>query len=159
MISQTSEYALRAVVYLAAQTLNEQTSASQISEATKVPVLYLQKVLRMLSKHHILTAQRGAGGGFQLAKLPSSISVYDVLRATETEIERISSCPLGIKGHTTLCALHKLLDSEIARIQQAFASTSIEDLLTTTNNQPLCRSSMRPQGLTISDFPAENKKE
>ncbi len=129
MISQTSEYALRAAVYLAARPETGPSSAQEISEATRVPVGYLQKILRMLSRHGILTAHRGTNGGFALAKVPSAISVLDILTASDTQLQRIERCPLGIKGHSNLCSLHKLLDAEMARTQRTFAATSLTDLL------------------------------
>lgn len=139
MITQTSEYALRAVVYLASRKSTSPASAQEISECVRVQVGYLQKVLRMLAKHGILTAQRGSGGGFALAKVASAISVLDVLRATDTQIPRIERCPLGIQGHTSLCPLHRLLDQEMARSERTFASTSIADLLESGGGiRPLC---------------------
>ncbi|GAB5495674.1 MAG: Rrf2 family transcriptional regulator [Phycisphaerales bacterium] len=139
MISQTSEYALRAALFLAARTDDSPASAQDISEAVRVPVGYLQKILRMLAKHEILVAQRGTNGGFALAKVATSISVLDVLHATDTKIQRITHCPLGIKGHTRLCSLHRLLDDELARTEQTFAGTTLADLLDGEGGvRPLC---------------------
>ena len=129
MISQTSEYALRAALFLAARQDESPASAHEISEAIRVPVGYLQKILRMLARHDILVAQRGTNGGFSLAKVATAISVLDVLNASETKIQRITRCPLGIKGHTSLCALHRMLDDEMARTERTFASTTLADLL------------------------------
>lgn len=139
MISQTSEYALRAAVFLAARPDDKPASAQEIAEATQVPVGYLQKVLRMLSRLGILTAQRGIHGGFALAKVPTAISVLEVLKASDTQIQRIERCPLGIKGHTKLCTLHRMLDAEMARTEQTFATTSLADLLDSEGGvRPLC---------------------
>lgn len=129
MISQTAEYALRAALYLAARQSRDPASAREIAEVTQVPVGYLQKILRMMARAGIVSARRGVGGGFTLAKVPSAISVLDVLVASENEIQRIERCPLGIKGHTRLCTMHRLLDTELARTEQVFASTSLGDLL------------------------------
>lgn len=139
MISQTSEYALRAAVFLAARGGDKPASAQEISEATRVPVGYLQKILRMLSRHQILTAQRGANGGFALAKVPTAISVLDIVKASDGQIQRIERCPLGIVGHDKLCSLHRLLDEEMARAERTFAATSIADLLDGHGGvRPLC---------------------
>jgi DNA-binding IscR family transcriptional regulator len=93
----------------------------------------------MLARAEILTAQRGSGGGFSLAKVATSISVLDVLKAAESPPERISRCPLGIKGHTKLCTLHRLLDDQIAHAEQVFARTSIADLISPASEvRPLC---------------------
>jgi len=128
MIPQTAEYALRAVVFLAMHE-RQTASAQEISECVHVPVGYLQKVLRRLVRAGTLTAQRGMGGGFGLAAPPEDISVLDVLSASDWVAPRIERCPLGIKDHTRLCPLHRLLDSQVASAEQVFASTSIADLV------------------------------
>jgi Rrf2 family protein len=83
----------------------------------------------MLSRHGILDAQRGIGGGFALAKPASSITLLDVLRATESDIPRIERCPLGIPGHVRLCALHRLLDDQAAQTEHVFETTTIADII------------------------------
>lgn len=140
MISQTGEYALRAVVFLGQRPPDESVSAQEISEGTKVPVGYLQKILRMLARAGLLSAQRGTGGGFALTKVPSAVSVLDVLQAVDAGVQRIERCPLGIKGHKSLCALHGLLDGQLANAERVFASTSIQDILSDLGeSRPLCR--------------------
>lgn len=152
VISQTSEYALRAALCLAARTDDSPASANEIAEMIRVPVGYLQKVLRMLARDGILVAQRGTHGGFTLAKVSSAISVLDVLKATDTEIPRITRCPLGIKGHTNLCSLHRLLDNEMARAERTFAATTLADLLDGKGGiRPLCDEAGRlPVAVSVS---------
>jgi Rrf2 family protein len=158
LISQTSEYALRAAIYLAARPENTPASALDISESVRVPVGYLQKILRMLARDGILAAQRGTNGGFSLARVPTAISILDILKATDTEIPRITRCPLGIKGHSKLCSLHRLLDSEMARSERTFATTTLADLLDGDGGvRPLCDTTGRLP-LTISVDPTGDKK-
>jgi Rrf2 family protein len=128
MISQTAEYALRAAVHLAARPESGPATAKDIAEAVQVPVGYLQKVLRMLCRHDLLLASRGTTGGFELARPAESISVLDVLRAADNPLPRIERCPLALPCHEQLCPLHKLLDEQMQRAEQAFASASIRDL-------------------------------
>lgn len=149
MISQTSEYALRAIVHLAALPAGATAAASDIADATRIPVGYLQKIMRTLARHGILRAQRGVGGGFTLARDPGAISILDVLTAADAPIQRIERCPLGIKGHTDLCPLHRLLDEQMARAECAFASTTVADLLASggsTVAQALCAARKPPSG-------------
>ncbi len=139
MINQTSEYALRAVVCLAIRPNNTPISAQDIAGSIRVPVGYLQKILRMLARRGLLKVTRGTGGGFALAKVPTAISVLDVLEATNVRFQRIERCPLGIEGHTRLCSLHRLLDSELERTMRTFADTTIDDLLDGEGGiRPLC---------------------
>lgn len=150
MISQTAEYALRAVVHLAQADRAEHASAQEISESVQVPVGYLQKILRQLARAGILLAQRGSGGGFSLAKVPSAISVLDILRAVDSAPARIERCPLGIKGHTSLCTLHRLLDDQMANSERVFGATSIADLVRSADaTKPLC-DPLEPAGRTVS---------
>lgn len=81
MLNQSAEYALRAVVHLATLPSDQQASAGDISERTKVPIPYLQKVLRTLTRRGVLHAKRGMGGGFSLAKSSCEITVLEILNA------------------------------------------------------------------------------
>lgn len=141
MISQTAEYALRAVVFLAMHD-DAAYPTPQISIATKVPTAYLSKVMLSLVKAGIVHSQRGQGGGFVLSRSADQITILDVLAAVDP-IQRIKTCPLGLEAHgTSLCALHKRLDDATAVIEKAFQDTTIGELLARpTQSVPLCDSS------------------
>jgi Rrf2 family transcriptional regulator, nitric oxide-sensitive transcriptional repressor len=145
MISQTAEYALRAIVYLAMNPGNAFTT-QQISLTTKVPAAYLSKVLQSLVRARLVQSQRGLGGGFVLTKPPAEINILEVLNAVDS-IQRIRTCPLGLEAHgANLCALHKKLDDATAIIENTFATTTIAEILAKpTASVPLC------------DFPAAKK--
>lgn len=138
MISQTTEYALRAVVFMA-QHPNSPYVTQQVAEATKVPPGYLAKVLQSLSRAGLVSSQRGLGGGFTLAKSPSEMTIYAVVQAVEP-IQRIRTCPLKISAHgTNLCALHQKLDDAMAIIEKSFQETTLADLLAEPRKStPLC---------------------
>jgi Rrf2 family nitric oxide-sensitive transcriptional repressor len=138
MLSQTVEYALRAVVFLAGHARQPQTN-EQISEATKVPAAYLSKVLQCLGRAEIVRAQRGVHGGFVLEREPEKLTILEVVNAVEP-IQRIRSCPLGLKSHgVRLCALHKRLDDAYALVERAFADSTLADILAKpTRSLPLC---------------------
>src|SRR5260370_181202 len=97
MFSQTVEYALRAVVHLADQTPSARAT-DQIAAATLVPKAYLSKVLQGLCHAQIVQSKRGLGGGMALTKLPSDLTILEVVNAVEP-IGRIRECPLGLTAH------------------------------------------------------------
>src|SRR3954467_12237327 len=104
MFSQTVEYALRAVVYLADQSPSPRTT-DQIAAATRVPKAYLSKVLQGLSRAGLVHAQRGIGGGMSLPKPPERLTILEVVDAVEP-IGRIRECPVGLASHgVRLCPL------------------------------------------------------
>ena len=141
MLSQTVEYALRAVVHLAMRAPEPQTTAS-IAELTKVPSAYLTKVLQGLKEKNIVHLQRGVGGGVSLARSADELTILDVVNAVDP-IQRINQCPLDLKSHgTKLCALHFRMDKALQSMEDAFRSTTLSDLLRDENPSiPLCDSS------------------
>jgi Rrf2 family protein len=140
MISQTTEYALRAVVWLARKP-DEQQGTKKISDAIQVPPGYLSKVLQKLTRAGLVTSSPGRSGGFRLTRPPAEIRVLEVVNAVDP-LQRIHTCPLGIEDHgSNLCALHQKLDDDLARTEKAFASTTIIELLADKNGAPpLCES-------------------
>lgn len=138
MISQTTEYALRAVVYLA-QHANEAWTTKQIAAATRVPAGYLSKVLQGLSRAGLITSQRGRHGGFQLDADPEKLTLLEVVNAVEP-IRRITRCPLNLSSHgEDLCPLHHKLDETIAMVEKQFAQTPVSELLGREDTpEPLC---------------------
>jgi Rrf2 family protein len=138
MLSQTVEYALRAVVYLADQG-EEPRTAGQIAETTKVPAAYLSKILQNLTRKGLIHSQRGLHGGFILAQDPRDLTIWDVVQAVEP-IQRIRECPLGLASHRQrLCPLHKRLDDALAMTERSFRETTLADVLNEpTTSKPLC---------------------
>jgi Rrf2 family nitric oxide-sensitive transcriptional repressor len=130
MFSNTAEYALRAVVHLAAAT-EQACTTGEIAEATQVPAGYLSKVLQNLGRAGLVTAQRGPTGGFTLSRSPESITVLNVVNAVDP-IQRITKCPLNIPSHAVkLCKLHARLDHAIALVERALGESTIAEMIET----------------------------
>ena len=139
MFTQSVEYALRAVVYLAMHAEEPQKTAD-IAAATKVPAAYLAKVLQGLREKQVVTPLRGVGGGVKLARSPEMLTILDVVNAVDP-IQRINTCPLGLKSHgIRLCALHRRMDDALKVMEAAFRETTVAELLQDTNpSVPLCK--------------------
>lgn len=139
LISQTVEYALRAIVVIA-QSQGVPSTAQKISATTRVPAPYLSKVMQGLVRSGVVRSQRGIHGGFVLTKEPSQLSIYEIVDAVEP-LRRIHSCPLGIPSHSgTLCPLHRRLDDALATVEKSFRETTIAELLADPSRlSPLCQ--------------------
>jgi Rrf2 family protein len=127
MFSQTAEYALRAVTYLASHEGAARTT-QQIAKATQVPIGYLSKVMQGLGRARLVQSQRGLHGGFTLTRSAADLTVLDIIQAVDP-IQRIRSCPLGLKGHINLCPLHRRLDQAMKLVEEALRKSSIAELL------------------------------
>jgi Rrf2 family protein len=138
MISQTMEYAMRAVVYLADQG-EEPRTVQQIAEVTQVRQAYLAKVMHGLSVKGLVHSQRGLHGGYTLARDPKDLTLWDVVQAVEP-LQRIRECPLGLASHRfRLCPLHRRLDDALGLVERAFRETTLAEILAEpTTSKPLC---------------------
>ena len=145
MLSQTVEYALRAMVFLADRNPDACTT-EQIAEATRVPAAYLSKVLQSLKRAGLVRSQRGLHGGISLESKPDDLTILEVVNAVDP-IQRIRTCPLGLKSHGIhLCPLHSRLDRALAMVEQAFDGTTLAEILAEpTTSVPLCDFPNKPR--------------
>jgi len=138
MISQTVEYALRAIVTIA-QHGGQPCTARKISEITQVPSAYLSKLMQGLVRGGLVNSQRGLHGGFVLTKNPEELTFLDIVDVIEP-FKRIHHCPLGIPSHgATLCPLHRRLDDVMEATEQLLRETIVADVISNpTSVTPLC---------------------
>ncbi len=138
MISQTVEYALRAITTIA-QHEGKPCTARQISEITQVPAAYLSKLMQGLVRGGLVNSQRGLHGGFVLTTEPENLTIWDIVNVVEP-IQRIHECPLGIQSHGEgLCPLHRRLDSAMETIEKMFRDTTVAEVLSQPGSvTPLC---------------------
>lgn len=142
MLSQTSEYALRAMSCLAINP-EESSTAAGLARATQVPADYLAKVLQLLATAGLITGRRGVGGGYQLSRPPEHIKLIDVVGAV-AEVKRITTCPLGLPTHgSNLCPLHRAVDAAAKAVIDVYSNRTLADMLNQPGaNAPLCEAQM-----------------
>lgn len=98
-IGSKGEYGARAMVYLARRYGRGSTSLTAISEEQRIPRRYLEQLITVLRNHGFVRATRGATGGYELARSPSQINLYDIVSALEGPLT-ISDC---IHDNTGTC--------------------------------------------------------
>ena len=129
MFSQTAEYALRAMVWLAEHQSDEPVGNVAIAEATQVPQTFLAKVMQSLVKADLVTSRRGVGGGFVLNRSADEISVLDVVNSVDP-IQRFDDCPLKLAGHRRRrCSMHAQMNSAIAKVEKTLGASTIQTLV------------------------------
>lgn len=137
MLSKTSEYALRSMVWLAKQDPLVFLKTEEIAKAVKTPEAYLSKILQSLNKAGLIQARKGMNGGYSLSKSAADISLFDVISAVDPS-PRFLKCPLGIPNHQILCPLHQKLDNVHAEMERLFGNCYLSDLIANGKNSPLC---------------------
>ncbi len=80
MLSNTSKYAVRAVIYLALNAgEDKKIGIKQISKDLGIPTPFLGKILQTLAKQKLLSSTKGPHGGFGLGKSADEISLIDIV--------------------------------------------------------------------------------
>ncbi len=93
-LSSKTHYGIIACHILAQKYPDNSVSASALEGYISVSGKYLEKIMRMLSARGIICANRGASGGYFLAKPPEQITVGEIVRALEDDME-IIECVKG----------------------------------------------------------------
>src|SRR5207247_4546355 len=87
-VSAKLDYALRAVIELAAAG-DGPVKGERIAQAQMIPLKFLENILGDLRQAGIVRSQRGAEGGYWLARPADEISVADVVRTVEGPIANV----------------------------------------------------------------------
>lgn len=128
MISQTAQYALRAIVCLASKPSTPLTTR-QLAEMTRVPAEYLSKVMQVLVREDLVTSRPGKTGGFSLRESPDTLTMWRVIEAIDPP-SQTESYPLDIQGYGNPL---RLLNQRLSRLHVVFreecASITIQDLV------------------------------
>ena len=141
-LSQTAEYALRAVAWIALNSPREPVLARDLSEGTQIPAQYLAKILRRLVLADLLDSRKGRGGGFTLARPPGEISFRDVLIAIDT-YPKEGRCAFGWGAcdASRPCPLHESWSSMSERFRAWASKSSFANVQVA----PGARASRRPR--------------
>jgi Rrf2 family protein len=92
-ISAKADYAVRAVVELAAATGDRPVKAERIATAQGIPLNFLENILGELRHAGIVRSHRGAEGGFRLNRPAQEITIADVIRAVEGPLASVRGAP------------------------------------------------------------------
>ncbi len=95
-----TDYGLRALMRLAGEP-DRSFSTSEIATEFRISRNHLTKVVRELAENGFITTQRGAGGGFRLARPAQAIRLGEVVRALEKR-HALVECFQGNGGFCTL---------------------------------------------------------
>ncbi len=135
MLSNTSKYGIKAVIYLAMQNHGEvKTGIKKISEELAIPTPFLSKILQLLAKHKILNSTKGPHGGFGLKKSPYDISLLDIIKVLDGE-DIFENCLIGmdtctgVLGKDYFCPVHNKYAPIRRQLYELFKNESIGSIL------------------------------
>jgi len=97
MLSNSSKYAINAVLYLAVHTdKTKKISAREIAEAINIPSPFLSKLLQILSKKNVISSSKGPGGGFYMTGKNLNLNLIEIVKHIDG-VDNFEDCVLGLK--------------------------------------------------------------
>ena len=135
-LSEGVEWGLHCAVLLAVLPPDTAIVTGRLAEYHGVPVAYLAKHLKAMSRAGILSAGPGRGGGYRLERPPTDISVLDVVEALDgedpafrcLEIRRRGPAAVPAREYRTMCGIHRVMVEADDAWRARLARTSIADL-------------------------------
>lgn len=110
MFSNSSKYTIKAVLYLALNSNEEnKIMVKDIAEPINVPQAYIAKLLQELSRQNLISSKRGPKGGFYLTDEDKKQPLKRIIQVIDGE-HRLTSCLLSLENcnDEKPCPLHKL---------------------------------------------------
>ncbi|WP_303318727.1 Rrf2 family transcriptional regulator [Flavivirga abyssicola] len=131
MLSNSSKYAIKAVLFLALNASEKKkVMVKDISKPINVPQAYIAKLLQPLVKEDIVSSSRGPRGGFYLDENNMNHSIMSIVNVIDGE-KRLKSCLMSLKkcNEEKPCPLHNELSASRAQILNNLKSRTIKDLI------------------------------
>jgi FeS assembly SUF system regulator len=130
-LTHLADYAVVMMTAAARRDAGARLSATELSDETGVPLPTAQKLMQRLAAHGLLVGQRGAGGGYALARPVTAISLADIVEAVEGPIEMTmcsanegpSDCALD--AH---CRVKPHMGIVGAKVRGALGAVSLQEL-------------------------------
>jgi FeS assembly SUF system regulator len=102
-LTHLADYAVVMMTAAARRDPSSRLSATELADETGVPLPTAQKLMQKLAAHGLLVGQRGAGGGYALARPVTEISLADIVEAVEGPIV-LTMCADGVNHECALDA-------------------------------------------------------
>ncbi|HZS31219.1 MAG TPA: Rrf2 family transcriptional regulator [Gaiellaceae bacterium] len=129
-VSAKVDYALRALVELAAHSDGLMT-AEQLATAQKIPPKFLESILAQLRSAGLVASQRGAEGGYRLARPAAEISIAEVIRELEGPIATVRGVrPDELEYAGPAAPLREIWLELRAQMRGVLEQTTLADLAT-----------------------------
>lgn len=126
MLSKKTQYAFKALMYLAEKNVDGPVLIAEISKKKKIPLKFLENILLELKKADILDSKKGKGGGYFFKVNPSKVPLAKVMRLIDGPIALLPCVSLNFyekckNCDEKVCGLNKTMilvrDSALAILE------------------------------------------
>jgi Rrf2 family protein len=130
-VSAKSDYALRALIEIAAHDQAEPVSAEELGRRQEIPRNFLQAILADLRRAGIVMSQRGQAGGWRMARDAADVTVADVIRAIDGPLVSVYGLrPEAVSYNESAEALQHVWIAARSSLREVFEAVTISALTT-----------------------------
>jgi Rrf2 family protein len=127
MLGKASKYALKAMIYLAKHSSEEEKRGiKELAEELDIPKHFLAKIMQELSRKRLVSSTKGPSGGFYLTKKHQKLSLMDIIKVTEGK-EVFTNCIIGLEecSNTDPCPIHDIIYGYKKSLLSALSETKL----------------------------------
>ena len=128
-ISTKGRYGLKAIVNIGVYSSLENVTKKSISEREDISEKYLEQILSALRKNGLVNSKKGPRGGYTLARNSSEITVGDILRALEGELQVVNLEEYDDSNIMELCLKKNVWNKLNKEINNLVDSITLEELV------------------------------
>lgn len=129
MLSNSSKYAINAVIYLAVNASEQRKiGVKEISEVLNIPSPFLAKLLQTLSRKNAISSSKGPGGGFWLTDKEKQVPLINIIYHIDG-IDKFTNCALGLKlcSEEYPCPIHHSVQPLKQELLKQLGENTISD--------------------------------
>lgn len=131
-MSTKGRYAVRILLSIARYQKNGPVPKKIIAAEEGISADYIEQIIVPLKNDGLVVGIRGVKGGFQLAKEPADITVYDILRASEGAMKLVDCDQMDCQGRDkNKCATRPVWEGASQVLKDYFSKITLKDLLDT----------------------------
>jgi Rrf2 family iron-sulfur cluster assembly transcriptional regulator len=136
-LTRGGEYAIRAMTYLARRPVGEITALHGVGAEQDIPESFLAKIFQSLVHAGLVVSQRGAHGGFSLARPPAEITVREIVEAVDGPIA-LNGCVLWPEDcrRSGDCRMHEVWILAQERMMDVLGQVTLAELAPVPASSP-----------------------
>ena len=129
-LSKTTDYGIVLMAQLASEPSPAPQNARELAEGSDLPVPMVSKILKVLAKEGLLSSQRGAKGGYALARDPEALPVAEMIRVLEGPLA-LTDCAVGpsVCSHEDACVVREPWQQINRVVERALEGVTLADLV------------------------------
>lgn len=129
LLNKNTDYAVRALIVVAMSD-NQWVSSREISAEQEIPLQYVRRILQDLVRGEYLESKEGAQGGVRLNKEPSEISLVDVIKLCQGNVQ-LSECMFRKKlcPKRAVCVLRRRIGMIEQKVVDEFKDITLKTLI------------------------------